>query len=129
MGFVQDKDEVPLHDPVAFQLLQCVTATVPPAVSPCHSLSWELQCCHQPPYADTSLKVVSQTSSMQMRQNCPRPLCMPALPKDWEGEFCLLPPHLVTHYLSLQFQPHISLWLCLLQVLNLCLVRAGASPA
>lgn len=62
MGFVQDMEEVPLRDPVAFQLLQHVMATVPPAVTPCHRhfvLSWELQRCHQPPCADTSLKVVS----------------------------------------------------------------------
>lgn len=59
VGFVQDMDEVPLHDSVPFQLLWCVTAMVPPAVTPCHRLSWELQLCHQPPCADTSLKVVS----------------------------------------------------------------------
>lgn len=62
VGFVQDVGEVPLHDPVAFQLLWHVTATVPPAVTPCHRhfvLSWELQRCHRPPCADTSLKVVS----------------------------------------------------------------------
>lgn len=82
MGFVQDMDKVPLHGPVAFQLLWCVTATVPPAVTPCHRLSWELQCCHQPPYADTSLKVVSLKHPQCKRdrivhvpsvcQHCPR---------------------------------------------------------
>lgn len=59
-------------------------------------------------------------------------LCMPALPKDWDGEFCLPPSHLVTPFLSLQFQPHTSLLLYLLEVPKFVLfkfVKAGAIPA
>lgn len=56
MGFVQEVDEVPLHGPVALQLLWCVTAMVPPAESPCHSLSWTA--LPSAPLADTSLEIV-----------------------------------------------------------------------
>lgn len=45
MGFVQDMEEVPLHDPVAFQLLQRVTATVPPAVTLESQSSWKAGSC------------------------------------------------------------------------------------
>lgn len=55
LGFVQDMDEVPLHDPVAFQLLQPVVLS---AVTPVTG-SAGAAALPSAPCTDTSLKVVS----------------------------------------------------------------------